>query len=231
MRQQQITYKSNVSLVSAHFESDYLVTIAESHTANHLLQTVNSTEIELRRVQGEKSEVPDFIQVSLRSRVKRVRVVKTSDRRIYLLIIHQLENYVELREVVPHSGRVDSYIQFILAHQDHSTHQLLDLEDVHILDWPGQGVWACFNFAQREVKMILFEELLLQTHLPVDNLYFDASRCSKLYNQPLYTTPDEGRAFTTETRLVSIDIYRQKGTDKLVFTRESGNQEFISHMI
>ena len=97
-----------------------------------------------------------------------------------------------------------------------------------MLDWPGQGVWACFNFAQREVKMILFEELLLQTHLPVDNLYFDAGHCSKLFNQPLYTAPDEGRAFITETRLVSIDIYRQKGTDKLVFTRES---EILSHMI
>ena len=91
-------------------------------------------------MKGEKSEVPDFIQVSLRSRVKRVRVVKTSDRRIYLLIIHQLENYVELRVVVPHSGRVEPYIQFKLIHQDHSTHQLLELEDVHILDWPGQGV-------------------------------------------------------------------------------------------
>lgn len=67
-------------------------------------------------MQGEKSDVPDFIQVSLRTRVKRVRVVKTSDRRIYLLIIHQLENYVELREVMPLSGRVDPYIQFVLAH-------------------------------------------------------------------------------------------------------------------
>ena len=79
--------------------------------------------------------------------------------------------------------------------------------------------------------MILFEELLLQTNLPVDNLYFDAKRCSRLYIKPLYTSPDEGRAFATDTRLVSIDIYRQKGTDKLVFTRESGNQEFIPHMI
>lgn len=43
VRQQQITFKSNSSLVSAHFESDYLVTIAEIHTANQLLQTVNST--------------------------------------------------------------------------------------------------------------------------------------------------------------------------------------------
>lgn len=136
-----------MSLISAHFESDYLVTIAESQTPNHLLQTVNSTEIELRRVMGEKSAVPDFIQLSLRSRVNRVRVVKTSDQRIYLLIIHHLENFFELREVLPHSGRVDPYIQFILAHQDHSTHQLLELVDVHILDWPAEGVWVCFNFA------------------------------------------------------------------------------------
>ena len=182
-------------------------------------------------MQGEKSEVPDFIQLSLRSRVKRVRVVKTTDQRIYLLIIHQLDNYVELRQVMPHSGKADPYIQFVLAHQDQSTHQLLDLEDVHILDWPGQGLWACFNFAQREVKMILFEELLLQTHLPVENPYFEAARCSKLLNQPLSTTPFEGNTFTTETRLVSIDIYRQKGTDKLVFTRESGKPDIIPHMI
>ena len=114
-----------------------------------------------------------------------------------MLIIHQLENYVELREVMPLSGRVDPYIQFVLAHQDHSTHQLLNLEDVHILDWPGQGLWACFNFAQREVKMILFEELLLQTNLQAENPYFDADRCSKLFNQPLCTTPYEGIGLTT----------------------------------
>ena len=89
---------------------------------------------------------------------------------------------------MPHSGKVDPYIQFVLAHQDQSTHQLLDLEDVYILDWPGHDLWACFNFAQREVKMIIFEELLLQTHLPVENPYFEAARCSKLFNQPLSTT-------------------------------------------
>ena len=137
VRQQQITFKSNMTLISAHFESDYLVTVAENQQANQLIQNLNITLIELRRVHGSKSDVPDFIQVSLRERVKRVRVVKTADRRVYLLMIHQRDNIVELREILPPSGRVDPYIQLILPHQDQETHQMLDLEDVHLLDWPG----------------------------------------------------------------------------------------------
>ena len=34
--------------------------------------------------------------------------------------------------------------------------------------------------------MILFEDLLLQTHFHEENPYFDAKRCSKLLNLPLY---------------------------------------------
>lgn len=58
---------------------------------NQLVQTV-STTIELRRVTAGsyKSEIPDFLQVTLKARVKRVRLVKAGggDKKLYLLIIH-----------------------------------------------------------------------------------------------------------------------------------------------
>lgn len=70
--------------------------------------------------------------MQLKSRVKRVRVIK-HERRVFLLIIHQQENFVEVREVMPQTGRADPYIQFVLTHMDHNTQEMLSLEDVHLL--------------------------------------------------------------------------------------------------
>ena len=37
--------------------------------------------------------------------------------------------------------------------------------------------------------------------------------------------------YSAETRIVSVDVYRQQGQDKLVFTRQSYRLDIIPHML
>jgi len=140
--------------------------------------------------------------------VKRVRIVK-NENRLFILILHQAENIVEIREIMIQTGVTEHRASIIFTSIDEITKQLLTLEDILLVEREGGSTWVCLNYAHIQVTLVRFEELLLQRGI-IDppQFYFDAAKCQYMQIYVLALTNEE-RVTYENTKIVSVDVFHQ----------------------